>query len=253
VRVRIKSYSGAQGFGYIAREAESDLLFDVTACQHFTPRVGDQVEVEIAHGRDGQPRAHAVRLRARTVPNPSERPELAARWERVRERYRRVGLLGDASWGDLCEHFLRQRDQLPEEITPQDVIALLLQRYERGLDRGRVAAHPRELHTPQAIAQIEGLLADTPVRVEIVRQHGDQLTLHDPDDGPPQQRQVGTLVHLLALYNHALARAGVLERLLRVPCGSDGDLILRLSIEQAWQLHEHRLLPICWDEVEPYR
>src|SRR5262249_42910742 len=145
--VRIKSYSGAKGFGYLETEpGGEELIFDVTACERFTPRVGDEVDAVVGTGRDGKPRALSVRLRSREVPERGALHDTAARLEDSLETYRDFGLFLGLTWRELCEHFLRRRESVPDHMTQEDVVALLVDRWSRGREGARLLVHSPDFH-----------------------------------------------------------------------------------------------------------
>ena len=252
--MRIKSYSGAKGFGYIEAEAGApEVIFDVTACERFTPRVGDEVDVEIGTGRDGKPRALAVRLRARGLPEREAMHETASRLEDALETYRDFGLFIGLGWRELCEHFLRRRETVPDHMSQEDVVGLLLDRWSRGKENARIMVHSADFHPPKAFEQIERLMEDTPVRVEFLRQAGAQITLLAPSvDEEPQTFELYGLADLIAFYNRALQHAGVEDRLFPLEHRGEESLYIRLTLTQAREIRRRNLLPIRWVEVEPF-
>ncbi|HJZ86400.1 MAG TPA: hypothetical protein VKN99_14565 [Polyangia bacterium] len=250
--MRIKSYSGAKGFGYIEREGSEDVIFDITACERFTPRVGDEIDAEIRPGRDGKPRAVSVRLRARNIPEREAMRETAARLEDALDTYRDFGLFQGLTWRELCEHFLRRREALPDSMTVEDVVALLIDRWSRGVETARLFVHSQDFHPPKAIEQLEELLADTPVKIEFLKQHGHTITLHAPTLAEqPQTFELYGLPDLVAVYNQALHHTQHEDRLF--PLASRDDYVyIRLSLAQAREIRRRDLLPIHWVEVEPF-
>ena len=251
--MRIKSYSGARGFGYIERAGSEDLLFDVTACEHFTPRIGDEVEAIAGPGRDGRERALTVRLRSRHVPERSELLETARRLEGAVESYRDFGLLVTLGWRELCEHLLRHHERLPDELSREDVVSLLLDRWSRGGETTRLFVHSRDFHAPKAIEQLERVLAESPVKVEFVRQQGRKVTLaaRALADGS-EAHEFASLADLVAFYNRVLQSGGAEDRLFPLDWSGDDVVYVRLSILQAAEIRRRNLLPIRWFEVEPF-
>jgi len=252
--VRIKSYSGAKGFGYIETEAEGEpVIFDVTACERFTPRVGDEVDVVLGTGRDGQPRAITVRLRSRAVPERDAMKETATRLEDAIETYRDFGLFVGLNWRELCEHFLRRRESVPDHISQDDVVGLLIDRWSRGKENARLMVHSADFHPPKAFEQIERLMEDTPVRVEFLRQAGAEITLLAPSvDEEPQTFELFGLADLIAFYNRALQHAGCEDRLFPLEHRGEESIYVRLTLTQAKEIRRRNLLPIRWVEVEPF-
>jgi len=250
--VRVKSYSGAHGFGYLEQPQGDDVIFDVTACERFTPRIGDEVEADIRTGRDGRLRAVAVRLRARSVPAPGTVREGAVQLERQLDPYRAFGFFRDLTWRDLYEYFLRRREGLPGRMTSDDVVTLLVDRCVRGVETSRLVVHPQEFHLPKAAQQLERLLEDTPVAIELVRQHGSRMIVYAPALGPDAQTfELAGVPELVAVYNRALQDQGCPDRLFRLE-SPDQFVYVRLSPEQALEIRRRDLLPLRWAEVEQF-
>jgi cold shock CspA family protein len=251
--VRIKSYSGAKGFGYIEREGGEDLLFDVTSCERFTPRVGDEVEAVVVMGRDGRPRAHSVRLRARAIPDRATMGLKAERLQSELAAVQRLGLLPGLEWQELCEHFLRRRENLPEGLAPEDLVGLLVDRWSRGRESPRLLVHSTSFHPPKAFDELTALLEDTPVRLRLIRHDGDEILLSGPAFGDePVVVRLGGLPDLVACFNRALAEAGWTERVVPLEHRGDEQVYVRLSLESLAELRQSGLLPVRWPELDPF-
>jgi hypothetical protein len=156
-------------------------------------------------------------------------------------------------WRELCEHFLKQRETVPDHMSQGDVVALLVDRWSRGKENARLMVHSPDFHLPKALEQIERLLEDTPLRVEFLRQAGAQVTLRAPSvDEAPQTFELFGLADLLAFYNRALQHLGVEDRLFPLEHRGEESVYLRLTLTQARDIRQRNLLPIRWVEVEPF-